>query len=296
VWIFAFFRVRILIQSKRRFVMDAYEKLLKCRDCIRGKTDFVPRVALILGSGLGDFGEKVDIKDVVEYKDIDGFPRSTVLGHRGRFIFGYVEGVPVVVMQGRVHSYEGYSMQDVVLPTRLMGLLGAKAIFLTNAAGGANPDFRAGDLMLIRDHIACFVPSPLIGGNIEELGTRFPDMSQIYDGELCSAIRSTAEENGIGLREGIYLQLRGPQFETPAEVSMCRGLGADALGMSTACEAIAARHMGMRVCGVSCISNLAAGLSKAPLTHAEVAETANRVAGQFTALVSGSIAAIDKLL
>lgn len=276
--------------------MDTYEKLIKCRDCVRQRTDFVPSVALVLGSGLGEFGEKVDIKDIVEYKDIDGFPRSTVLGHKGRFIFGYVEDVPVVVMQGRVHCYEGYSMQDVVLPTRLMGLLGAKTLFLTNAAGGANPDFCGGDLMLIRDQIACFVPSPLIGENIEELGTRFPDMSHIYDEKLCGAIRHTADENVIGLREGIYLQLRGPQFETPAEVRMCRTLGADALGMSTACEAIAAQHMGMRVCGVSCISNLAAGLSNGPLTHAEVAETANRISEKFTTLVSKSIAAIDKIL
>lgn len=276
--------------------MDVYEKLIKCRDCVRERTDFVPHVALILGSGLGDFGEKVDIKDIVEYKDIEGFPQSTVLGHKGRFIFGYIKGVPVVVMQGRVHYYEGYPIQDVVLPTRLMGLLGAKVLFLTNAAGGANPDFGAGDLMLIRDQIACFVPSPLRGENIEELGTRFPDMSHIYDKKLSAAIRQTAEESGIALQEGVYMQLRGPQFETPAEVRMCRGLGADALGMSTACEAIAAHHMGMRVCGVSCISNLAAGMSDKPLTHAEVAETANRVAAEFTTLVSKSISAIDKIL
>lgn len=276
--------------------MDVYEKLLKCRDCVRERTDFVPKAALILGSGLGGFGEKVDVRDVVEYKDIEDFPLSTVPGHKGRFIFGYVGGVPLVVMQGRVHCYEGYSVQDVVLPTRLMGLLGAKALFLTNAAGGADPSFRAGDLMLIRDQISCFVPSPLIGANIDELGTRFPDMSRIYDDELCGAILGAAESMGLELRQGTYLQLRGPQFESPAEVRMCRMLGADAIGMSTACEAIAARHMGMRVCGVSCISNLAAGMTDKPLTHAEVIEAADRVEERFTRLVSASVAAIGAII
>ena len=276
--------------------MNTEEKLLKCLECVRAKTDFVPEAALILGSGLGGFGKEIDARAIVEYKDIEGFPVSTVTGHQGRFIFGYVEGVPVVVMQGRVHYYEGYAMSDVVLPTRLMGLLGAKAILLTNAAGGANFSYRPGDFMLIRDHIASFVPSPLIGANLERLGTRFPDMSHIYDEELCGAIRDTAAKCGIHLQEGVYLQLTGPQFESPAEVRMCRALGGDALGMSTACEAIAARHMGLRVCGISCISNLACGMSSAPLTHEEVQETADRVSAQFTELVKSSIAAIGKVL
>lgn len=276
--------------------MDTYEKLLKCRDCVRAKTDFVPEIALILGSGLGGFGEKLDVKDIVEYKDIEGFPISTVPGHKGRFIFGYVEGVPVVVMQGRVHCYEGYPVQDVVLPARLMGLLGAKVLFLTNAAGGANPNFKAGDLMLIRDHISCFVPSPLIGANIDELGTRFPDMTQVYDNELCDAVLAAADSIGLKLQQGVYLQLRGPQFESPAEVRMCRMLGADAIGMSTACEAIAAHHMGMRVCGISCVSNLAAGMTDKALTHAEVMEAADKVEAQFTKLVTASIANIGAKL
>ena len=276
--------------------MNTEEKLMKCLGCVKEKTGFEPKVALILGSGLGGFGKKIDARAIVEYKDIEGFPISTVLGHEGRFIFGYVEGVPIVAMQGRVHYYEGYAMSDVVLPTRLMGLLGAKALLLTNAAGGANFSFRPGDFMLIRDHIASFVPSPLVGRNIDSLGTRFPDMSHIYDEELCSAIRKTAAENAIHLQEGVYLQLTGPQFETPAEVRMCRALGADALGMSTACEAIAAHHMGMRVCGISCISNLACGMSSTPLTHAEVQETADRVSTQITKLVAKSIAAIGQIL
>ncbi len=276
--------------------MDIEKKLMKCLKCIREKTDFKPEVALILGSGLGNYGDEIDPVAVVEYKDIEGFPVSTVLGHKGRFIFGYVENVPVVVMQGRVHYYEGYPMSDVVLPTRLMGLLGAKVLFLTNAAGGANFSFNPGDLMLIRDQIACFVPSPLIGENIESLGTRFPDMSRIYDLQLCDLIRCTAAESCISIKEGTYLQLTGPQFESPAEVRMCRALGADALGMSTAVEAIAARHMGMRVCGISCISNLACGMSNTPLTHEEVQETADRVSTQFTTLVTRSIAKIGGVL
>ncbi len=276
--------------------MNTEEKLLKCLECVREKTDFKPQVALVLGSGLGNYGDEIDIKATIEYKDIQGFPVSTVLGHKGRFIFGYVENVPTVVMQGRVHYYEGYSMQDVVLPTRLMGLMGAKVLFLTNAAGGANFSFQPGDFMLIREQIASFVPSPLIGLNLDKLGTRFPDMSQIYDGELCDVIRETAAKNAIHLQEGVYLQLTGPQFESPAEVRMCRALGGDALGMSTACEAIAARHMGLRVCGISCISNLACGMSSTPLTHEEVQETADRVSSKFTRLVTKSIAAIGKTL
>lgn len=272
--------------------MKVYENLLKCRDCVREKTDFSPRVALVLGSGLGGFGDKIDIRDVVEYKEIDDFPLSTVPGHKGRFIFGYIEGVPIVAMQGRVHHYEGYSMKNVVLPTRLMGMLGAKVLFLTNAAGGANPSFKAGDLMLIRDQISTFVPSPLIGENIEELGTRFPDMTHVYDEDISGAIERVAEENEIELKQGVYIQLSGPQYETPAEVRMCRLVGADAVGMSTACEAIAARHMGLRVCGISCISNLAAGMSDKALAHAEVVEVTNRVEEKFTLLVSKAIAAI----
>lgn len=276
--------------------MDAYEKLQKCLAGVRGKTDFVPDVALILGSGLGDFGEQVKVEAIVNYNEIEGFPVSTAPGHKGRFLFGTVGGVKVVVMQGRVHYYEGYPMQDVVLPTRLMGLLGAKALLLTNAAGGANFSFKPGDFMLIRDQISCFVPSPLVGKNMDKLGVRFPDMSHIYDEALCDAVRSAAAANAVPLHEGVYLQLTGPQFESPAEVRMCRQLGGDALGMSTAVEALAARHMGLRVAGISCISNLACGMSNTPLTSEEVDETAARVAKEFTALVTASICAIHEVL
>ena len=217
-----------------------YKKLEKCLKSIRKKTDFKPEKAVILGSGLGDYAEKIQIEKIVKYTDIEDFPVSTVQGHKGQFVFGYVKDVPVVLMQGRVHYYEGYSMQDVVLPTRLMGMMGAKEILLTNAAGGVNPSFKPGDFMLITDHITTAVPSPLIGPNIEELGTRFPD----------------------------------------------------AVGMSTACEAMAARHMGMEVCGISCITNMAAGVSDAKLNHAEVQETADKVAENFKKLVSEVIVRI----
>ena len=266
-----------------------YEKLLKCYESIQKKIDFKPEIALVLGSGLGDYGETIDIVATLDYHDIEGFPISTVEGHKGRFIFGYIQGVPVVCMQGRVHYYEGYTMSDVVLPTRLMKMMGAKILFLTNAAGGLNFDFHAGDFMMITDHIMTFVPSPLIGENINELGARFPDMSDVYKKDLQDIIRGTANELGIKLQEGVYIQLTGPNYETPAEVRMCRALGADAAGMSTAAEAVAANHMGMKVCGVSCITNLGCGMLDQPLSHAEVQETADRVAVDFKRLITQAI-------
>jgi purine-nucleoside phosphorylase len=266
-----------------------YEKIIKCLKQIRAKTDFVPKIALILGSGLGDYAEGIDVEVSVEYADIEGFPVSTVPGHKGRFVFGHVKDVPVIIMQGRVHYYEGYPVSEVVMPTRLMGLLGAETLFLTNASGAINQSFHAGDFMLINDHILNGVPSPLIGANIDEIGTRFPDMSEVYSRELRQKIRSTAERLGIPLREGVYMQAPGPQFETPAEIRAYGTLGADVVGMSTACEAIAANHMGLKICGISCISNMAAGISKTPLTHAEVQETANKVAPLFKQLVTESI-------
>ena len=192
-------------------------------------------------------------------------------------------------MEGRVHYYEGYSMSDVVLPIRLMKMMGAEILFLTNASGGIHRGFEAGDFMMITDQIASFVPSPFIGPNIEEFGERFPDMSHIYDEELQGVIRKSADHLQNDLKEGTYIQLTGPKFASPAEIRMCKAIGADAVGMSTACEAIAANHMGMRVCGISCISNLAAGISENPLTHAEIQETADRVAPLFQQLITASI-------
>lgn len=271
-----------------------YEKLEKCLESVRRKTDFVPEIALILGSGLGEYGDKIKVVETIDYHDIEGFPVSTVSGHKGRFIFGYVGDVPVVCMQGRVHYYEGYDMADVVLPTRLMKLMGAEVLFLTNASGGIGQGFAAGDFMLIEDQISSFVPSPLRGANIEELGVRFPDMSHIYDEDLQTVVRKTALNNNIPLKDGVYLQFSGPQYESPAEITMARTLGADAVGMSTACEAIAANHMGMKIVGISCISNLASGISPNPLTHEEIQETADRVAPMFKKLVTESIKNIYK--
>ena len=269
-----------------------YEKLMTCVESIRKRIDFQPEVALILGSGLGDYADEIQIEQTINYTEIEGFPTSTVAGHKGRFVFGYVNEVPVVIMQGRVHFYEGYPMSDVVLPTRLMGMLGAKKLILTNAAGGANFDFKPGDFMIINDHITIAIPSPLIGENIDELGVRFPDMSEVYSRRMREIVKEKADKLGIKLSEGVYVQLTGPKYETPAEVRMCKILGGDAVGMSTACEALAARHMGLEVCGISCITNLAAGLSDKKLNHKEVQETADRVAKQFTELITAVVRAV----
>ena len=270
-----------------------YEKLMGCYECVRKKTEFVPKVAIVLGSGLGDYASQIQVELEIPYSEITGFPVSTVPGHDGRFIFGYVDKVPVVCMKGRVHYYEGYEVSDVVLPARLMKLLGAEILFLTNAAGGVNTSFHAGDLMLIKDHLAVFAPNPLIGSNIDELGPRFPDMSHVYDLELQKIIRDIAKKNGIYLQEGIYTQLTGPSYESPAEIRMLRMLGCDAVGMSTVVEAIAANHCGMKICGISCISNLAAGMGDTPLSHKEVQEAADMAAPNFQKLVTESVKAFN---
>lgn len=274
----------------------AYERLLKCYQCFKDKINFKPEVALVLGSGLGDYADTIRVEAVLDYHDIEGFPVSTVSGHKGRFVFGYVGDVPVVIMQGRVHYYEGYSMEDVVLPTRLMKMMGARVLFLTNASGSVNYDYKAGDFMMITDQISNFVPPPLIGPNEEMLGERFSDMSEIYRKDLCEIIRGAAADLQIPLHEGTYIQLSGPNFETPHEVKMCRILGGDAVGMSTACEAIAANHMGMKVCGISCISNLGCGMTDQPLSAEEVKETADRVAPLFKQLITESIVRIGKMI
>ena len=271
-----------------------YTKLSECANAVRAQTDFVPEIALVLGSGLGAFADEMDAVASIEYSDIPGFPKSTVIGHRGRFVLGYVRNVPVIVMQGRVHYYEGYSIADVVLPVRLVGLLGAKKLILTNAVGCINTDFAAGDLMVITDHILYGVPSPLIGKNIDALGTRFPDMSEVYSKALQAKVKQAAINLGQTLQEGIYLQTSGPNFETPAEIRAFRALGADVVGMSTACEAVAARHMGLEICGISCVSNLAAGMATAPLTHEEVQEAADFAAPRFKALLAEAVSVMSE--
>lgn len=268
---------------------QVYKKLMRCYEDVRKRTAFVPKVAVVLGSGLGDYAEDIRVEYELPYSEIEGFPVSTVPGHAGKFIFGYIDQVPVACMKGRVHYYEGYPVSDVVLPVRLLKLMGAEILFLTNAAGGVNTSFHAGDLMLIRDHISAFAPNPLIGPNIDELGPRFPDMSKVYDRELQKLIAGKAKENHIYLQEGVYAQMTGPSYESPAEIRMLRMLGCDAVGMSTVVEAIAANHMGMKICGVSCISNLAAGMSEHPLSHREVQEAADMAAPAFKRLVTEAV-------
>lgn len=265
------------------------KKLQECKETIRKQIDFRPKVALVLGSGLGNYAEHVETIAEIPYTELPGFPVSIVQGHDGKFIFGYVHHVPVVLMKGRVHYYEGYEMSDVVLPIRLMRMLGADILILTNAAGGSNPSLGPGDLMLIEDQIASFVPSPLRGRNLDTLGERFPDMSEIYDLELRRQAEMISNQEGIALKKGVYLQTSGPNYESPAEIQMYRRLGADAIGMSTACEAVAARHMGMKVCGISCISNMAAGILGQPLNHKEVQEVANQVQDKFVKLITAII-------
>lgn len=268
---------------------QVYQKVLDCYESIKERIPFTPKVALVLGSGLGNYADSMDVKSEIDYSEIKDFPVSTVPGHAGKFIFGYVGTIPVVCMKGRVHYYEGYPISDVVLPTRLMKMMGAEILFLTNASGGINPDFGAGSFMLITDHVSCFAHNPLIGQNIDELGCRFPDMSTVYDKELQDKIRKAAKDNNIALKEGVYVQLTGPSFETPAEIKMLRALGIDAVGMSTVVEAIAANHMGMKICGISCVANLAAGMTDNPLTHEEVQAAADEAAPLFKKLITQSI-------
>ena len=271
-----------------------YERIKRCHAYVRTVTDFVPKVGLILGSGLGGYAKNMEVVCEIPYGDIPDFPVSTVQGHDGRFLLGYVGKTPAMVMKGRVHYYEGYPMEDVVLPVRLMKLMGIEALFLTNAAGGINRGFTTGDFMMITDQISNFVPSPLIGDNIAELGDRFPDMTHIYDEQFKALIVQTAKEEGISLKSGIYVQASGPNFESPAEIRMFASMGADAVGMSTACEALAARHAGIRVCGVSCISNMASGIAAEELSHLDVQAVADKRSAEFECLVTKVIEKIYK--
>ncbi|MCL6575745.1 purine-nucleoside phosphorylase [Kyrpidia sp.] len=245
-----------------------------------------PRVAVILGSGLGGVADRLEAKRVVPYEEIPEFPVSTVVGHAGRLVFGRLGGVPTAVMQGRFHLYEGYTPEQVAFPVRVLRTLGAEILIVTNASGGVNIGFRPGDLMLIRDHLNLTGKNPLVGPNDDELGPRFPDMSAAYDRELLGLARQVGREFNLPLQEGVYAGLLGPTFETPAEIRMLRVLGADAVGMSTVTEVIAARHVGMRVLGISCITNMAAGILDQPLSHEEVLETGRRIGAQFSGLIT----------
>lgn len=272
---------------------ETYKNLTLCLEQIRKKTDMTPEFAIVFGSGLNKYSEYMDIECTIDYHELTNFPVSTNAMHKGRFIFGYVHGRPIVAMDGRIHYYEGYSMEQVVMPIRLMRMLGADTLILSNAVGGINDSFNVGDFMIITDHISSFVPSPLAGKNIDELGCRFPDMSHVYDSRLNATIKNCADDLGIDIKEGVYLQTSGPNYETPAEIRLYKSMGADAVGMSTACEAMAAIHCGFKVCGISCITNKAAGLSEELLSDDDVAIAAAKSSDNFCKLIDSFIKTIS---
>ncbi len=259
--------------------------LKKAADYISGKLDFKPEIGMVLGSGLGVLGDEVENPTIIKYDDIPGFPKSTVEGHAGQLVIGTLEGKKVLVMQGRFHYYEGYSYDTVVFPVRVMKLLGIDKFLVTNASGGVNKDFDPGDLMIISDHIKFDVNGPLRGHNMDDFGPRFPDMSDAYKKSLRKMAKEAGDLLDISLREGVYAFMGGPNYETPAEIRMLGILGADAVGMSTAPEVLAAAHAGMDILGISCITNMAAGILDQPLNHSEVMETAAIVRDNFIALV-----------
>lgn len=273
-------------------MLNEYEKIEKYAAYIKSKIAARPKLAVVLGSGLGDFAEELEEKTIIHYKDIPDFPVSTAPNHKGCFVFGKFQNKSIALMQGRIHYYEGYSMPEVVAPIRLLRFLGIETIILTNAAGSINPDYKPADFMLITDHISSLVPSALRGENFEQFGKRFSDMSTIYDIDLQKLILKAAAETNIELKKGVYIQTSGPNFETPAEIRMYSLWGADAVGMSTACEATAANHMGMKIAGISLISNYAAGLNAEPLSAEEVVETAEIAKEKFTELLSKIISLI----
>ena len=266
-----------------------YERAEHAARTVRARYAEEVRIGLVLGSGLGAFADDLEDAVAIPYEEIPGFARSTVEGHAGRLVAGRVAGVPLVVLQGRFHFYEGYALDEVTFPVRVLGLLGIKALVLTNAAGGLNNSFKQGALMLISDHLNLMGTNPLLGANDPRFGTRFPDMSDVYDREFQEATISEAQAIEIELKRGIYAALTGPSYETPAEIRMLRALGADAVGMSTVPEAIVARHMGIKVLGISCITNMAAGVLDRPIDHAEVMETGEQVRATFTELLRRTI-------
>ena len=262
-----------------------YERAEHAARVIRARTKLEPRIALVLGSGLGGFADEFDEAVGIPYEEIPGFKRSTAQGHAGRLVIGKVDEVPVLAMQGRVHYYEGYSLEEVTFPIRTFKLLGVKTLILTNASGGINVELSQGTLMVISDHVNLMGDNPLRGPNDDRFGPRFPDMTAVYSHELQALVVEEAKAIGVEVRRGIYGALSGPSYETPAEIHLLRGLGADAVGMSTVPESIVARHMGLEVLGISCITNMAAGISDAPINHEEVMATGNRVRETFTQLL-----------
>lgn len=263
------------------------KRIEKAKKYIEEKTSFRPELAIVLGSGLGDYAGSIDVEIDFSYGDIPGFPVSTAPGHAGKLIFGTKHGVKLALFAGRFHCYEGYTAAETVIPLRTAIMLGAKTALLTNAAGGINPAFNAGDLMLIEDHINMSAHNALTGPNISELGPRFPDMSYAYAGGLRKILEDVAKENNTALMSGVYGYMAGPSYETPAEIRALRALGADAVGMSTVHEAVACSHAGVQTAAISCISNLAAGVADHALSEEEVLEAGRKVAGTMSALVDG---------
>jgi purine-nucleoside phosphorylase len=271
-----------------------YERAEHATRIIRARTTVEPRIAVVLGSGLGGFADDFEEPVAIPYDEIPGFSRSTAQGHAGRMVIGKIDGIPVLAMQGRLHYYEGYSLEEVTFPVRTFGLLGIKTLVLTNASGGINVQLSQGALMVISDHLNLMGVNPLRGANDERFGPRFPDMSAVYSAELQELVVEEAKAIGIEVRRGIYGALSGPSYETPAEIHLLRNLGADAVGMSTVPEAIVARHMGLEVLGISCITNMAAGISDEPINHEDVMATGDRVRETFTELLRRVIGAINR--
>ena len=273
--------------------MSYLEEVIQAVEYIKEMISFRPEIGIILGSGLGELVNEVEKQVVIQYSDIPGFPVSSVKGHAGNFIFGQLREKNVAVMQGRFHFYEGYPISKVVLGVRVMGLLGIKTIFVTNAAGGINKAFKPGDLMVIKDHINFPGENPAFGEEIPEFGPRFFDMTNAYDPELMEKAKKAYEKNGVPYREGVYAFCKGPSYETPAEIKMLSIIGADAVGMSTVPEVIAARQMNIKVFGMSCITNMAAGISKTKLSHKEVVETSNRVKDSFIKIIAHMVGEVE---
>lgn len=266
--------------------MDLTSKIKTAADFILGKSKYKPEIGLILGSGLGSLADSIENPEFYDYKDLPHFPVSTVEGHAGRLVIGMLNGKCVVAMQGRFHYYEGYNFDEVTFPVRVMKLIGVETLIVTNACGAVNESFKAGDLMIITDQINFSGDNPLIGRNLDEFGPRFPDLSNAYTKDLINKAKEIANNLNIDIKTGVYMMFSGPTYETPAEIRMARVLGADAVGMSTVPEVIVAAHSGMKVLGISCLTNMAAGILDQPLNHEEVVETSTRVKETFTKLVN----------
>ena|ERR1043166_235117 len=279
--------------SARANPTSLYDRAQRAAEQIRARTKTTPAIAVVLGSGLGAFADELVDATPVAYKEIHGFAQATVEGHAGRLVIGKAGEVPIAAMQGRFHFYEGYSLDDVTFPVRVLKLLGVQTLILTNAAGSLNTELTPGSLMIISDHINLMGANPLIGPNADRFGPRFPDLTSTYDPDLQNLVIEEAKAMNIDMRRGVYAALTGPSYETPAEIHMVRTLGADAVGMSTVPEAIVARHMEMRIIGISCITNLAAGVSNRPIDHSQVMEIGSRVRAQFTELLRRVISKLE---